>query len=122
MFGVDDDFEYHRLLNELPDLIRMQRHVSYFGDQKGVWGLISQIDNEKKDKWVDNEGQRRMMRMLWSERENQDTPYKPFARWGNIPDEKRFKDLIQGLTNLDPTQRITAQKALEHPWFEDVVD
>jgi serine/threonine protein kinase len=33
--------------------------------------------------------------------------------------EPEFRDLIVKMTNLDPTMRITARQALEHPWFKE---
>jgi serine/threonine protein kinase len=45
--------------------------------------------------------------------------YKPFSEWPEVVDPA-FTDLIRGLTNLDPTKRLTARQALEHPWFMDL--
>jgi serine/threonine protein kinase len=39
-----------------------------------------------------------------------------FPVWSDIVDPA-FKDLIRGLTNLDPAKRLTARQALEHPWL-----
>jgi len=54
--------------------------------------------------------------MLWEERTEDYIPYKSFSDWPDVNDAA-FKDLIQGMTNLDPAKRITARQALEHPWF-----
>jgi len=56
--------------------------------------------------------------MLWDERYEEYIPYKPFSEWPDVSDAA-FKDLIRGLTNLDPTKRVTARQALEHPWFSE---
>jgi len=36
------------------------------------------------------------------------------------PLDSDFKDLIGGLTNFDPANRLTADEALSHNWFQDV--
>ena len=38
--------------------------------------------------------------------------------WGDMDDD--FKDLVKKLTAFDPSRRISAKEALEHPWFEDI--
>ncbi|KAH9211828.1 putative calcium/calmodulin dependent protein kinase [Leptodontidium sp. 2 PMI_412] len=111
IFGPDDDFQKHLVHGALPALIRLQRQVSYFGDWEGVSGLLEHI--------VDDDINCQVLRMLWDERSEDYIPYKPFSEWPDVDDEA-FKDLIGGLTNLDPTKRITARQALEHPWFADV--
>ncbi|KAK2041783.1 hypothetical protein LZ31DRAFT_471669, partial [Colletotrichum somersetense] len=45
-----------------------------------------------------------------------DRPRKPFALWQYVDTELR--DLVTKMTNLDPARRITARKALVHPWFQ----
>lgn len=57
-----------------------------------------------------------VLRALWDGRFEEYIPYKPFSEWSDVGDAT-FKDLIRGLTNLDPTKRLTARQALEHPWF-----
>jgi serine/threonine protein kinase len=64
----------------------------------------------------DEEVNCQVLRMLWEERTEDYIPYEPFSNWSDV-DDAAFKDLIQGMTNLDPTKRITAHQALEHPWF-----
>ncbi|KAH8668753.1 kinase-like domain-containing protein [Xylariales sp. PMI_506] len=49
-------------------------------------------------------------------------PRRPFALWKSDVLEPEFKDLIRLMTHFDPRKRITAQQALEHPWFKDVKD
>lgn len=57
-----------------------------------------------------------ILRMLWNERTEDHIPYKPFSDWPDV-DDSMFKNLILGMMNLDPTKRVTARQALEHPWF-----
>jgi serine/threonine protein kinase len=56
--------------------------------------------------------------MLWDDQSEEHIPYKQFSEWPDGGDAA-FKDLIRGLTNLDPTKRVTARQALEHPWLAD---
>ena len=56
--------------------------------------------------------------MLWEERAADYIPYVPFSEWPDV--DSTFKDLIRGLNSLDPSQRLTARQALNHPWFEGV--
>lgn len=95
----------------LPYLICLQRQVSYFGDWEGVEGLLKHIGDDDTNCQV--------LRMLWEDRLEEYIPYKPFSEWADGTDVV-FKDLIRGLTNLDPAKRITARQALEHPWFAGV--
>ena len=50
---------------------------------------------------------------------NEEFPREPFTLWKGI--EPEFRDLVSRMTNVDPERRITAQEALLHPWFSDVV-
>ncbi|KAL9127414.1 MAG: hypothetical protein Q9217_003710 [Psora testacea] len=109
IFGPDDDFQKHQAQGALPALIRLQRQVSYFGDQEGLNGLMKHVGDEEVNCQV--------LRMLWEERTEDYIPYKPFSDWQNVSDPE-FKDLIRGMMNLDPTKRVTARQVLEHPWFK----
>ncbi|KFY25144.1 hypothetical protein V493_04808 [Pseudogymnoascus sp. VKM F-4281 (FW-2241)] len=110
ILGPDDNFKKHVAQGALPYLIRSQRQVSYFGDSEGVEGLMKHIGDDDVNCQV--------LRMLWEDRHEEYIPYKPFREWADVTDVV-FKDLIRGLTNLDPAKRITARQALEHPWFID---
>jgi serine/threonine protein kinase len=91
-------------------LIRLQRQISYFGDEKGFNGLMKHVGDE--------EANCEILIMLWEDRAAEYISYVPFAEWMDV--DETFKDLIKGLNNLDPAQRITARQALEHPWFEGI--
>ncbi|KAI1200349.1 kinase domain-containing protein [Nemania serpens] len=108
IFGPDDDFRKHEAQGALPTFIRLQRQVSYFGTQDGLNGLMKHVGDEEVNCEV--------LRMLWEDRAADYIPYKPFSEWSDV-DDADFKDVIQGMMNLDPTKRITARQALEHPWF-----
>jgi serine/threonine protein kinase len=82
----------------------------YFGDQEGLDGLKAYLGDDEISLTVLN--------MLWEDRHEPYIPYKPFSDWHDVEDTA-FKDLILGLMNLDPSKRITAQEALEHPWLKD---
>ncbi|KAI4125377.1 MAG: hypothetical protein LQ347_005397 [Umbilicaria vellea] len=108
IFGPDDDFQKHQAQGALPAFIRLQRQVSYFGDQEGLNGLMKHVGDEEINCQI--------LRMLWNERTEDHIPYKPFSDWPDV-DDSMFKNLILGMMNLDPTKRVTARQALEHPWF-----
>jgi serine/threonine protein kinase len=111
IFGPDADLEKHEQLGALPDMIRLQRQVSYFGDQEGLDGLKTYLGDDDKISLT-------VLKMLWEDRFEPYIPYRPFETWSEVEDID-FKDLILKLMNLDPSKRITAQQALEHPWFKD---
>jgi serine/threonine protein kinase len=64
----------------------------------------------------DDEVNCQVLRMLWEDRAEDNIPYEPFSDWPDVSDAA-FKDLIRGMMNLNPTKRVTARQALEHPWF-----
>ena len=47
IFGPDDDFQKHQAQGALPALIRLQRQVSYFGDQEGLNGLMEHVGDDE---------------------------------------------------------------------------
>lgn len=105
IFGPDANREKHEKLGALPDMIRLQRQVSYFGDQDGLDGLRMHLGDDEISITVLN--------MLWEDRFEPYIPYKPFTEWPELEDAV-FKDLILQLMNLNPSKRITAQQTLEH--------
>ncbi|KAL4921348.1 hypothetical protein BDW62DRAFT_174488 [Aspergillus aurantiobrunneus] len=109
--GLDGDFRFHQAQGALPALIRLQRQVSYFGDQEGINGLLKHIG--------DDEFSCRMLGMLWDDRLQESIPYRPLAEWQDVVDPA-FRDLILKPMNLDPAKRPTARQTLGHPWLEDV--
>ena len=86
IFGSDDDFQKHLALGVFPTLIRMQRQVSYFGDQDGLHGLMKVVNHEERYGEV--------LQILWEDRHEDYIPYKPFVDWPEVEDTE-FKDLIQ---------------------------
>jgi serine/threonine protein kinase len=94
----------------LPAFIRLQRQISYFGDKEGLNGLMKHVGDEEANCEV--------LGMLWEERAADYIPYVPLSEWTDV--DSAFKDLIRGLNNLDPSRRLTARQALDHPWFEDI--
>ena len=68
----------------------------------------------------DDEASIEILSMLWKGRFGSCIPYKPFEKWPEVEDDV-FKDLVMRLMNLDPAKRMTAQQAMEHPWFKDVL-
>lgn len=99
-------------LGLIPEIVRLQRHVAYFGNQRGVDGLLSMIEDEELCI---------LLKELWEDRNTPPLAYAPFKEWREVKDEV-FKDLIGGMMHLDPMGRLTAREALEHQWFADVCD
>jgi serine/threonine protein kinase len=98
-------------LGALPDQIRLQRQVCYFGNEEGFQGLRVHISDDTFNCEI--------LGMLWEDRNEDYIPYKPFGEWPEITDEV-FVDLMKKMMHLDPRKRITAHDALEHPWFADI--
>ena len=50
------------------------------------------------------------------------TPVKPPMKWGDKENERKIskeaRDLIKGLMEHDPKNRLTAEQALKSPWFQ----
>lgn len=88
----------------------LAKHISYFADEDGFKGLLQHIgqDNLFFDRFID----------LAADFSKSGKLRQPFAVWEYVDVELR--DLITKMTNLDPTKRITAREALEHPWFRRV--
>lgn len=84
----------------------LKRHISYFGDEEGLRGLMAHIGEV-------NPFHQRLITLAGSFGE--DGPREPFGSWEYV--EPEFRDLIGKMTSLDPTRRITARQALGHCWF-----
>ncbi|EFQ97577.1 serine/threonine protein kinase [Nannizzia gypsea CBS 118893] len=82
----------------------LARHISYFADLDGLDGLLKHIGTENP-----------FYQRLVSLAENC-SPRQPFETWGYVDPELR--NLVGKMTCLDPSRRITAAEALEHPWFQ----
>lgn len=108
IFGVNQDLRKNQTYGLIPHIIRLQRQVSYFGDQEGWNGLNTHISDDRT-------GRQRLWN-LWADRAADYHSYRPFSHWPNVTDGE-FKDLIGRMTSLDPLRRATAHEMLEHPWF-----
>ncbi len=86
----------------------LERQISYFADKDALNALIAHLGDSP---WCE------VFKIL-GEGFNKTNPRKPFYLWQNVDGD--FKDLIGGLTNFDPTKRLTAHEALAHRWFSDV--
>ena len=67
MCGPDEDFAKHESQGGLPAMIRLQRQVSYFGDEEGLNGLMKHVGDESLNCQI--------LSMLWEERNEDYIPY-----------------------------------------------
>ncbi|KAI0206649.1 kinase-like domain-containing protein [Astrocystis sublimbata] len=96
-----------------PTIDILTRQVSYFADWNNFDGFLKYLG--RRHPWTND-----FKRIADSFDEK--NPRRPFALWkSNLLDDD-FKDLIGKMTNFDPRKRITADQALEHPWFADVAE
>lgn len=86
----------------------LERQISYFADEDGLNGFLKYLGDESP--W------HQIFRVIKGGF-GKEQPRKPFALWEGPNLDPDFKDLIGGLTNFDPTKRLTAQQALAHRWF-----
>ncbi len=84
----------------------LRRHISFFGDEDGIVGLLEWIGEK-------NPFYERITTLAGSF--DTANPRKPFEKWHFV--DPQFRDLIGKMSTLAPAQRITAADALEHPWF-----
>ncbi|OBT51813.1 hypothetical protein VE04_08760 [Pseudogymnoascus sp. 24MN13] len=89
----------------------LRRHISFFGDEDGFQGLLQWIGEE-------NPFFERLIELASTF--DAAEPRKPFATWHFV--DTGFRDLVGKMTVLDPARRITAARALEHPWFAESSD
>lgn len=111
IFSADEDLRSFEAQGVFPHIIRLQRQVSFFGDRESLNGLMAYVGDEEVNCQV--------LGLLWDDRAADYHSYRPFLTWPNVSDDV-FKDLIAGMTNLDPRKRTTAREALSHAWFGEV--
>ncbi|KAK7740671.1 hypothetical protein SLS53_005139 [Cytospora paraplurivora] len=92
---------------EQADLI-LRQHLSLFAsDMEDFEGFIAHCGGD------DNLFIKHLKELLCTFSE--DKPRLPFGRWQQV--DPQFRDLVCKMTSMDPSRRITARKALQHPWF-----
>ncbi|KAI4595211.1 hypothetical protein KJ359_007187 [Pestalotiopsis sp. 9143b] len=91
----------------------LEKQISHFADWDDFDGFLSYLG--RGHPW-----QQSFSKMADSFGES--NPRRPFSMWKSDVLDADFKDLIRQMTNFDPRKRITAQQALQHPWFKDVPD
>ncbi|OQN95312.1 hypothetical protein B0A48_18469 [Cryoendolithus antarcticus] len=105
----DADLINHVKRGSYPTLVRLQRLVSYFGCGAGLQGLKRHVGEENVYCQI--------LEAFWEDRSADYHDSRPFKEWPDVIDAD-FADLIIKLTNLDPGERLTAEEALRHPWFD----
>ncbi|KAI8626168.1 kinase-like domain-containing protein [Xylariaceae sp. FL1651] len=96
-----------------PTIDILTRQISYFADWKDFDGFLNYLG--RRHPWASN------LRRI-ADSFGEANPRRPFALWKSDLLDADFKDLIGKMTNFDPRKRITAEEALDHPWFYDVAD
>ncbi len=74
--GADENFHKHQTAVCPSVYIRLQRQVSYFGNEEGITGLLKHIAGEDVSCQV--------LRMLWEDRFEENIPY--FSEWAEVTD------------------------------------
>ncbi len=94
---------------EQPELI-LRRHLSYFASEmEDFEGFVAYLGGDDKP-FV-----KRLKKLLCTFTE--EDPRLPFGWWKQV--DPQFRDLICKMTYMNPTRRITAREALQHPWFAE---
>lgn len=91
----------------------LTRHLSYFGDSHGIDGLLKLIGED--DPWF------KRIKEIMEDYEKGAFHRKPFELWQADGLEDDFRDIIPKMTDLDPARRITAQEALAHRFFKNIM-
>lgn len=95
---------------EQADLI-LRRHLSFFASEMDDFeGFIAYHGGD------DNPFVNHLKDLLCTFGEND--PRRPFGKWQQV--DPQFRDLICKMTFMDPSRRITAREALQHPWFAEL--
>jgi hypothetical protein len=104
-----DDYQELVKLGITPEQEILTRHFTYFGPVHD--GLFKQVNDED---WVKAlKGASEM-----SELAVEDQPQMRFKRWG-VELGDQAVDMISGMTNPDPTARLTINQVLAHPWWQE---
>lgn len=92
-----------------PEQEIVTRHFCYFGPVPE--GLLQRVDDED---WCNALKEASEV----AERAVKELPDQRFARWGQELGPGA-QDMISGMTNLDPTARLTMDQVLMHPWWRE---
>ncbi|KAH8167198.1 hypothetical protein CIB48_g1066 [Xylaria polymorpha] len=96
-----------------PTIDILTRQVSYFANWDDFDGFLKYLG--RRHPWASD------FRRI-ADSFDEKNPRRPFALWKSDLLDADFKDLISKMTNFDPRKRITAEEALDHPWFADAAD
>ncbi|KAF7866939.1 hypothetical protein EAF04_005780 [Stromatinia cepivora] len=98
----DEDFADGEACDQI-----LRRHISYFWDENDFTALLEYIgeDNPFHDHLIN----------IFNNTKN---PRPPFRNW--IKTDAKLRDLVVKMARLDPTSRISASEALEHPFFHGI--
>lgn len=86
----------------------LRRHLSFFASEMDDFEDFIAYHGGDNDPFV-----KRLRDLLYTFSE--EDPRLPFGRWQQV--DPQFRDLICKMTCMDPSRRITARGAFQHPWF-----
>jgi hypothetical protein len=95
-----------------PEQEILTRHFSYFGP--ATEGLLRQVGSSL---WCDALKEASAMGELAAEEQ----PERRFEHWGKDLGPA-MQDMISGMTNPDPTARMTVDQVMAHPWWQEATE
>ena len=102
--------EANRASPEAQEELILRHHLCFFArDMEDFEGFIAYHEGD------DNSFVKRLKKLLCTFGEEESR--LPFGRWQQV--DPQFRDLICKMTCMDPSRRITAREALQHPWFAE---
>ena len=106
--------EYQQLTQHgiSPEQEILTRHLSYFGPV--TEGLLQRVGDSD---WCDALREASAMAELAAK----DQPERRFEHWGKDLGPA-LQEMISGMTNPDPTARMTIDQVMTHPWWGEATE
>jgi len=108
----DDEYQELSQRGISPEQEMLTRHFSYFGP--ATEGLLQQVGSLA---WCDALKEASAMAELAAKEQ----PERRFEHWGKDLGPS-VQDMISGMTNPDPTARMTINQVMAHPWWQEAAE